>query len=77
VLGQSFILQLPQLLGWFHAEFSVLNGMVVTYCDYFSLALMSLEISGSILILFSDSSNTLMALMHSVLLSRTSVGWIF
>lgn len=77
VLGQSFILLLPQLLGWFHAEFSVLNGMVVTYCDYFSLALMSLEISGSILILFSDSSNTLMALMHSVLLSRTSVGWIF
>ena len=77
VLGQSFVFLLSELLGWFHAELFVLNEMMVTYCDYFSLALMSLEISGSILILFSDSSNTLMALMHSVLLSRTSVGWIF
>lgn len=44
------------------------------YLDSFSVLLTSLEMSGSILIFFSDSSKTLIAFMHSVLLILTSEG---
>lgn len=76
MFGQPLVLFLSQLLWRFHAELFVLNSESITYWDSFSLALMSLDISGSILMRFSDSSKTLMALMHSVLRRRTSLGCI-
>ena len=70
----SLFLFLSHLIRSLHAEFSVLTKERYTYFDYFSVLLTSLDMSGSILILFSDYSNTLIAFMHSVLLILTSEG---
>lgn len=60
-LGDKFImLRLPlflflsQLIRRFHPKFAILNSERLTYFDSFSVLFTSLEISGSILILFSD-----------------------
>ena len=74
VLLLSFFLFLSHLIRSFHAELAVLTKEKYTYFDYFSVLLTSLDMSGSILILFSDYSNTLMAFIHSVLLILTSEG---
>ena len=74
-LGDLFIFFF--LLFWrFHAKLFVLNKQRNTYLDSFFVSLTSLEIYGSILILFSDSSNTLMAFIHSFLLFLISYGYV-
>ena len=74
VLLFSLLFLLSSLVRSLHAEFLILNGKTDTYFDSLSVLLTSLEISGSILILFSDSSKTLIAFMHSILLVLTSEG---
>ena len=74
MLFESFFFLLSHLVRSFHSEFSILNIEELTYFDSFSVLLTSFEISGSILILFSDSSKTLIAFIHYVLLILTSEG---
>ena len=74
VLFFSLLFLLSSLIRSLHAEFLILNSKKITYLDSLSVLLTSFEISGSILILFSDSSKTLIAFMHSILLVLTSEG---
>lgn len=74
VLSLSLFLLLSSLIRSFHAELLVLSKSKSTYFDYLSVLLTSFEMSGSILILFSDSSKTLIAFMHSILLVLTYEG---